>query len=317
MNNEYPMISVIMSVYNESKNELERAVLSILEQTYKNFEFIIVLDNPKCHFLKEFINKMATIDNRIVIIENDTNIGLAQSMNKCIKIAKGKYIARMDADDISYPNRLEKELNFIEKNDFDLVYCNKENIDENSILVDGGTLGKQNPNKTLPFANCVIHPTVLVKTDVIKKVGGYRNFPTSQDYDLWLRLLTFDYKIGFLDEILFSYRIRENSISSKKKLIQYYTSVYQQELYRMRLNNKIDNYSEENYNLYINKYNITEAKNQRFVKSLKYFDKAVYLLKNRNLLFVLYLFISFMHYPSIILNKLFNLAKIMYIKNSR
>ena len=112
MNNE---ISVIMSCYNETEKELSESINSILSQTFKNIEFIIVDDNPTNTTLKNLLIKYGN-DKRVKLVFNDTNLGLAQSLNKAIDISTGEYIARMDADDIALPTRFEAQLEFLENN---------------------------------------------------------------------------------------------------------------------------------------------------------------------------------------------------------
>lgn len=107
-----PKISVIMSAYNESFDELNKSIDSIINQTYQNIEFIIVSDNPENKNIKMAVQ--AANDQRIKFIENKENIGLVQSLNRAISKATGKFIARMDADDISRKNRLKDKGRFVE-----------------------------------------------------------------------------------------------------------------------------------------------------------------------------------------------------------
>ena len=101
-----PEVSVLMSIYNERYNDIEKAVNSVLKQTFKDFEFIIVIDEPSRANLASMLEAR---DPRIKIYLNKENIGLAKSMNRAAELADGKYLARMDADDVSLPQRLEKE----------------------------------------------------------------------------------------------------------------------------------------------------------------------------------------------------------------
>ena len=114
-------ISVIMSVYKESPQILEQAIESILNQTFRTFEFIIILDNPSNFEAEKIIRKFSNQDNRIIYVKNEMNMGLSKSLNKAILISKYEYIARMDADDISLPTRLEDQLLYMKKNNLDLV----------------------------------------------------------------------------------------------------------------------------------------------------------------------------------------------------
>ena len=126
-----PEISVIMSTYNEKLEHLHKAITSVQKQTFKDFEFIIILDNPQNHVIRNCIHHYAQNDARIRIIENETNIGLTQSLNKAIKTANGIYMARMDADDIMAKTCLERELSEIKRCHLDFVSASKINSDEN------------------------------------------------------------------------------------------------------------------------------------------------------------------------------------------
>lgn len=117
------MISIIMSAYNEKEEEIRAALDSMLNQTFKKFELILVVDNPSNKMIIKVAHEYKEKDNRLVIILNEKNLGLASSLNKAISIAKFPVIARMDADDYSYTNRLEVELSAI-KRGADMV-CSK------------------------------------------------------------------------------------------------------------------------------------------------------------------------------------------------
>lgn len=216
-------ISVIMGIYNmANKKEIMRlAIESILAQTYKNFEFIICDDGSSDRtydLLKEFSKK----DKRIILLKNDKNRGLAYSLNNCLKFARGKYIARMDADDISMPNRLEKQLRFLEKNfEYALVGSNLLYINNKGIW--GKRILPEYPNKksflfTSPFA----HPTILIRKDVLNSLNGYKVEKITrrlEDYDLFMRLYTNDYKGYNMQEFL--YQFREDNDAFKRRAYKY------------------------------------------------------------------------------------------------
>lgn len=280
------IISVIMSTYNESKSDISKAIESIINQTYNNYEFIIIIDNPYNEELKQIIKYYSNKDDRIKIIINNENIGLANSLNKGINISKGRYIARMDADDISDINRLEKQLKFLKNNNFDMVSSNRIDIDENNeVLSEKSKLpNHKNIKKLLPIGNFITHPSVLIRADVIKNLGGYRNFPSSQDYDLWLRVLSHNYKIGIIDEPLIYYRIRQNSISNKDKYKQYLIKKYQQELYKIRIkNNNVDNFTEDNLEEFLikNRYYLEKEK---FNKADLRMSESIRYIKNKRII---------------------------------
>jgi len=116
-----PLVSVIMSVYSEKRNELLTSINSILEQTYHNIEFIIVNDNPENNIAKKILEDFQMHNSKIKVINNSKNYGLVYSLNKAISIANGEYIARMDADDKSVKKRIECQMNWITKTKADLL----------------------------------------------------------------------------------------------------------------------------------------------------------------------------------------------------
>lgn len=247
-------ISVLMSIYNESEKELNESIASVLNQTYRDFEFIIVNDNPQNEELKTILKKWINIDERIKIIENKRNIGLALSLNKAAEIAKGKYLARMDADDISLKDRFEKQVVYLEKNSYmDLVCSNFYFINDRSQIIDRkfDYFSTKQLKRLLTVWNTVHHPTVMMKKTSFLEVGGYRDFPCAQDYDLWLRMLNNNCNFYMLHEKLLKYRIRENSTTSSKRLLQVLTMNYIKQLNKERLKKGFDSYSEANYRNYL------------------------------------------------------------------
>ena len=114
-------VSIVMSTYNERLDHLSLAIESIIKQTYKNIEFIILLDNPQNRSIKRLVQSYAEKDYRIKIIANKKNIGLTASLNKGFRLASGNYFARMDADDISDCERIDYELIYLKKENVDLV----------------------------------------------------------------------------------------------------------------------------------------------------------------------------------------------------
>lgn len=184
-------ISIVMSTYNETGEELIKAINSILNQTFKEFEFIIVLDNPQNMEHTKIIEEYLKKDDRIVFLKNDKNIGLAASLNKGIEIAKGKYIARMDADDISIVDRLEKEYTYLEKNpNIHIVSTNKVDIDENDQVINIPSklpTADSEIKRILKITSIITHSAAMFRKKEIEEIGNYRLFPASQDYDLWLR----------------------------------------------------------------------------------------------------------------------------------
>ena len=199
-----PLISVVMATYNEPEKYLRESIESILNQTFKYFEFIIILDNPDNKKAEKIIKEYQQKDKRIIFIKNEKNLGLAGSLNKGIEIAKGKYIARMDADDISLPERLEKQLEYMENNkDVDLLFSWVYFIDENdSILKEFKPVKEKVRNLKIYFfkEHLLVHPTLIAKSKVLKKNIFDENQKRSQDFELWMRLMTKNYKFDIIDE---------------------------------------------------------------------------------------------------------------------
>jgi len=215
-----PIISVLMSAYNGEKH-LRRAIESILSQTFTDFEFIIINDGSTDSTV-EIIESYN--DSRIKLVHNKNNIGLTESLNKGINLAQGKYIARMDADDISLPERFETQLKYFEA-DTSLAFCASRVrvIDENENII--GRIKPFASDKMmnwhllswhLLFGNKKIyHSSVLVKKEVLVKLNGYARWARyCQDFELWSRMCL-TYKMVIVPEVLIHWRHTEAGISNK------------------------------------------------------------------------------------------------------
>jgi len=199
-----------MSVYNCEKY-LSDSINSILQQTYKDFELIICNDASTDRSEKILFEFQKRYPNKIIVIKNRVNSKLAYSLNQCLKHAKGEYIARMDADDISLPNRLEKQIQFLEKHkEFHLVGTSMIPFDE---------MGDRSPRikKKIPTkfdmlkTVCFHHATILIRTKTINSLGGYLDIPRTirvEDADLWFRFFAKGFKGYNLYEPL--YKVRES-----------------------------------------------------------------------------------------------------------
>lgn len=209
-----------MPVYNEKINELKDSINSILKQNYKNFEFIIVDDNPKSISIKSYLQNVFKKDNRIKVYFNKRNIGAMKSANRAMKHSHGKYIARMDADDIAYPNRLGVQLQFCIKNNLDFCSCNFSFTKDGSkqFFVYSKTLLDENKIQHLMnYTNPATGPTLFFKRNPVEKIGGYRNL-LAEDYDLAVRMIVNGYKVGYLSLSLIYKRYRQNGLSETKSL---------------------------------------------------------------------------------------------------
>ena len=209
-----------MSVYNDAKY-LKEAIESILNQTFKDFEFIIIDDgstDKSSKILDDYVKK----DKRIKAI-HQKNIGLTKSLNKALKLAQGRYIARMDANDVAYKSRFKTQVKFLQKHPkIGLVGNYVDVIDEK-----GKTMGQliyptsdKKIKKELIKKNPFCHPTVMFKKEVTEKTGAYNeDFSVAQDYDFWIRISRY-YQTANLPEVLGAWRTRRESITSQKNLSQ-------------------------------------------------------------------------------------------------
>lgn len=234
----FPMISVVMSVYNGEKH-VEKAVFSILSQTFSDFEFIIINDGSTDDTQKILESFK---DDRITLI-NQENLGLTHALNRAIALTKGKFIARQDADDLSKPLRLEMQLAYMtEHPEVGLLGTRFEHIDENEVVVRRGLPPLENKalQDRLPLINQFCHTSVLIRREALDKVGAYREyFKYAQDYDLWLRISE-QYEIANLEELLCSYRELGTAISSHKILLQSRYAAVAAEMAHQRRTSSID-----------------------------------------------------------------------------
>ena len=214
-----PKVTVLMSVYNGEKY-LNEAIDSILGQTFKDFEFSIINDGSTDRTAKVLKSYQ---DPRIKIINNEKNIGLTKSLNKGLKMAKGNYIARQDADDISMPERLKKEVEFLEQNrNVGLVGTDYFMINEKgeAVHIVKCLNGSRELKTKLLEGNQFGHGSVILRRECIDKVGTYREeFKFAQDYDFYLRIAEV-YDVANISEPLYKWRINIGSVSVKKKVLQ-------------------------------------------------------------------------------------------------
>lgn len=212
-------ISVIMGVYNPQKSEqLIHAVQSIIHQTFRDWEMLLYDDGSAPQY-KEIIEKAASLDKRIILLRGEENRGLAYALNQCIKRARGKYIARMDDDDISKPERLEKMYDFLETHkEYQWAGSNSELIDEQGVW--GIDKMREVPQKEdFLLYSPYIHPTVVFRKSVLEKLNGYKvseETKRCEDYELFMRLCENGYKGYNLQENLLQYREDENAYKKRK-----------------------------------------------------------------------------------------------------
>jgi glycosyltransferase involved in cell wall biosynthesis len=213
---EKPAISVLMPAYNTEKY-IATAIESILNQTFSNFELIIIDDCSKDKTW-EIIKEYEKRDERLRSYKNDQNLKISKTLNKAISLAKGKYLVRMDADDWSYPDRLHKQFLFMEMNENivisgssidicteELVEKNKRNYHLNDKVIRSKIF------RYSPFC----HPSIICKKDAMLYIGGYDvNLYDAEDYDMYFRIGKLG-EFANLSEILLKLRTSPSSVSQR------------------------------------------------------------------------------------------------------
>ena len=219
MKNNFPEISVIMSVYN-SEESLTTAIESILNQTYPNIELLIANDGSEDRS-GQICEEYASKYDNIKYIQNKKNIGLTKTLNKLIKVSSGEYIARQDADDESHKERLEKQYFFLRKNNLDgcstraKIIGSKKKIPGFSYYLPKRFI--------LKYKNPYIHGTLLIKNSVLQKIEYYdERFFYAQDYKLMQDLNDNNFKISIINKPLYSLNMKNNISTKYKKQQKYY-----------------------------------------------------------------------------------------------
>lgn len=218
--NSRPLVSVIMPLYNSEKY-ISDAINSILKQSLENFELLILNDGSSDSGAKVVKNFK---DPRLDIITHAENKGLVSSLNELIKISRGKYIARMDADDISLPDRLKKQTLFLEKHqEFGMVGSLYAKIDSNGLIqnVEAVPISNSDIKLGLLVKNCFAHGSIMFRRSVLA-YSNYPyelNYPHAEDYALWLRLRKTT-KMANLSEVLYLWRKHDQSVSSNNVSMQ-------------------------------------------------------------------------------------------------
>lgn len=212
--NDTPLISVVMSCYNR-QNYVAQAIESILNQTYTNFEFIIIDDCSTDNTYK-IIKKYVKRDKRIIALRNKVNKGIVYALNRGLRLAKGKYIARMDDDDISLPQRFEKQVKYMEENPDVVVlgsdvksFCDEDK--DYSPWVDA--FDADELALILNFKCSISHPNVIIRKDFLDKhsLSYLKEYEFAEDYALWAQVMLKGGKIENLKEPLLLHRVSKKA----------------------------------------------------------------------------------------------------------
>lgn len=206
-----------MGVYNGYKR-MDRSIQSIINQTYTDWE-LIVCDDGSGDQSYEKLMYYATKDSRIVVIKNNSNEGLAKTLNNCLNLAKGEYIARMDDDDYSHPERLYKEVDFLDDHkEYDIVATGRNMVDDNGVWGVDIFKGERN-NLDVFKGSTFAHPTVMVRKKAYDIVGGYSTYPgigREEDTDLWCKMYASGFRGFITGEILLDYFESRTSMNRRK-----------------------------------------------------------------------------------------------------
>ena len=208
----HPIVSVVMSAHNE-EDYLKDTIESILSQTYNDFEFIIVNDGSTDN-TPEILSDYAGRDSRIRVISNMSNVGLSRALNKGLEVANGRYIARMDAGDISHPTRFQKQVEFLEANhDICILGTCAYWIDEIGQVVGKWHVPTNVTSAVLYKTAAVIHPSIMTSRQLFEVLGGYnKKYRRAQDFELYLRTMKMHVSIINLSEFLISVMRRDKGI---------------------------------------------------------------------------------------------------------
>lgn len=218
-----PLVSILMPCYNAEKH-LEEAMTSILAQTYKHIE-VIAINDCSSDRTSEILHRMALDDSRIKVYDNPENLKLIRTLNKGVSLCKGEYIARMDADDIALPQRIQKEVSFLEEHrDYDIVSSlflafndnspNKKTLHHNPLMYE-------ELQAYLLFKSGICHPAVMIRKRVFTELGltFELNYLHVEDYALWSKALYLT-KLANIGEPLLLYRVHPSQVSSVNEQLQ-------------------------------------------------------------------------------------------------
>ena len=264
------LVSVIMSTYNESEEYIRASVGSILDQTLRDLELIVVVDNPNNEQAVRTVESFAKNDGRVVVLRNEKNLGLVKSLNKAIAEAKGEVLARMDADDIAVSHRLEMQLSYMKREQADILGAVTQYIDEDGKDTDGRHQYRTEEQllRALQFENGLCHPTWMVRREVYEKLNGYRDIDSCEDYDFLLRAVEHGYHIKMINEVLLYYRYNTNGISQSREFRQFLAFSYLSEH-----RNAPSSVSEDEIRNYVNR-NMTTKNQEHYSRAKELFQKS-------------------------------------------
>jgi glycosyltransferase involved in cell wall biosynthesis len=206
-----PAVSVVMTVWNANREFLQQAIRSILEQTFRDFELIVVED-PSPQPVADLI--AAFRDERIRLVRRNERAPIGIALNEGIATARAPLIARMDADDIALPERLERQLAFLRAHQEIAVYGSRITIIDETNRVIGHRILPLTHDEiaaSMRRYNCISHPSVMFRRDAFERAGGYSDAPRVEDYDLWCRMLVEGSRFESCADELLQYRVHSEA----------------------------------------------------------------------------------------------------------
>lgn len=228
-------ITVLMSIYN-CTSTLEEALDSLMNQTYQGFKVVLCDDCSTDNTYETAEKYVAKYPDKFILIRNETNMKLPATLNRCLEYADTEFIARMDGDDISKPERFEKELEFLDNNkEFSFVSCPMEYFDENGIFMTGKVEAQPNKYSFLkgsPFA----HAAVMIRTKDLRNVGGYtvaKWTQRGQDYHLWAKMYGAGFKGYNLSNAYYQMRDDQNATKRRKRIERFRELKRMYEIYKL------------------------------------------------------------------------------------
>ena len=216
-----PLISVVMGTYNPREQYIKAAVKSVLAQTFTDFEFIICNDGSEAEY-SNILSAVESMDNRIRMIHNSHNLGLAATLNRCLEVACGQFIARMDDDDICLPNRFRDQLDFLNNNkEYMFVGSCIDYIDDNSNVWGHRTVPAFPRRGDFLYNSPYVHPTMMFRREVFDGGDVYstqRIAMRTEDYELWMRWYGHGKYGANIPKVLLRYREGETGYAKRKRM---------------------------------------------------------------------------------------------------
>lgn len=213
MESNKPRVTFLISVYNGNEHQLRKAIESVINQTYDNYEILIIDDGATDNSIKIIESYKC---DKIKIIHNEKNLGLEKSLNKGLEYIDTPYIARMDTDDISHQDRLEKQVEFAEMHPEYAIIASKVNIFDDNGIYGCSNIEGVIKDKDLLFGTPFVHPSMLIRTKDIKEIGGYPLFHRCEDYAMVMKMYSNGKKGYIMPEILLDYRMDKNGYNKRK-----------------------------------------------------------------------------------------------------